>query len=210
MDRLSAAVRSGRRGSNPRPIAWKAIALPAELLPHTAFSGKVSTPSNPSAGKTGDGNGRSGQEWIRTTEVERQRIYSPPHLAALEPAPVCRDRRRQAESRLPVEPVCLLALSQRRDSNPRPADYKSAALPAELLWQILGGIRHPAIRTAMQRPFPNFWECKGNGFLQTKKIGFRIISKGRMARGAVTPPSPRLFKSRRRSRSDALRPPASP
>ena len=24
--------------------------------------------------------------------------------------------------------------SQRRDSNPRPADYKSAALPAELLW----------------------------------------------------------------------------
>lgn len=28
-----------------------------------------------------------GQEWIRTTEVERQRIYSPPHLAALEPAP---------------------------------------------------------------------------------------------------------------------------
>jgi hypothetical protein len=25
---------SGRRGSNSRPIAWKAIALPAELLPH--------------------------------------------------------------------------------------------------------------------------------------------------------------------------------
>ena len=24
---------SGRRGSNPRPIAWKAIALPTELLP---------------------------------------------------------------------------------------------------------------------------------------------------------------------------------
>jgi hypothetical protein len=28
----------------------------------------------------------SGQERIRTSEVERQRIYSPPHLAALEPA----------------------------------------------------------------------------------------------------------------------------
>ncbi len=26
--------KSGRRGSNPRPIAWKAIALPTELLPH--------------------------------------------------------------------------------------------------------------------------------------------------------------------------------
>lgn len=50
-----------------------------------------------------------GQEWIRTTEVERQRIYSPPHLAALEP----------------VRPEIL---SQWRDSNPRPADYKSAAL----------------------------------------------------------------------------------
>src|SRR4028119_223148 len=25
---------SGRRGSNPRPTAWKAVALPAELLPH--------------------------------------------------------------------------------------------------------------------------------------------------------------------------------
>ena len=24
---------SGRRGSNPRPTAWKAVALPAELLP---------------------------------------------------------------------------------------------------------------------------------------------------------------------------------
>ena len=26
--------RSGRRGSNPRPTAWKAVALPTELLPH--------------------------------------------------------------------------------------------------------------------------------------------------------------------------------
>ncbi len=26
---------SGRRGSNPRPTAWKAVALPTELLPHT-------------------------------------------------------------------------------------------------------------------------------------------------------------------------------
>ena len=25
---------SGRRGSNPRPAAWKAAALPTELLPH--------------------------------------------------------------------------------------------------------------------------------------------------------------------------------
>jgi hypothetical protein len=32
-----ALVQSGRRGSNPRPIAWKAIALPTELLPHEYF-----------------------------------------------------------------------------------------------------------------------------------------------------------------------------
>ena len=28
--------KSGRRGSNPRPTAWKAVALPTELLPHNA------------------------------------------------------------------------------------------------------------------------------------------------------------------------------
>ena len=28
---------SGRRGSNPRPSAWKADALPTELLPHFSF-----------------------------------------------------------------------------------------------------------------------------------------------------------------------------
>ena len=26
--------KSGRRGSNPRPTAWKAVALPTELRPH--------------------------------------------------------------------------------------------------------------------------------------------------------------------------------
>ena len=26
-------IKSGRRGSNPRPTAWKAVALPTELLP---------------------------------------------------------------------------------------------------------------------------------------------------------------------------------
>src|SRR6185312_9602764 len=28
---------SGRRGSNPRPTAWEAVALPTELLPHLSF-----------------------------------------------------------------------------------------------------------------------------------------------------------------------------
>ena len=41
--------RSGRRGSNPRPTAWKAVALPTELLPLIQppylWSGKLSPPS---------------------------------------------------------------------------------------------------------------------------------------------------------------------
>jgi hypothetical protein len=46
-----------------------------------------------------------------------QRIYSPPHLATLVP---------------------LQLWSQRQESNPRPTDYKSVALPAELRWHSKG------------------------------------------------------------------------
>ena len=56
---------SGRRGSNPRPSAWKADALPTELLPHT-FGYK-----------------NSGESRIRTYEGVRQQIYSLPQLATL-------------------------------------------------------------------------------------------------------------------------------
>ena len=53
-------VWSGKRGSNSRPSAWKADALPTELLPQV-----------------------SGRRWIRTTEDISQQIYSLPHLATL-------------------------------------------------------------------------------------------------------------------------------
>jgi hypothetical protein len=57
--------KSGRRGSNPRPTAWKAVALPTELRPlMTCFW--------------------CGSRWIRTTEEVHQQIYSLSHLAALE------------------------------------------------------------------------------------------------------------------------------
>ena len=55
---------SGRRNSNPRPSAWKADALPTELLPLVAFRGE----------------GR-----IRTYEGISQQIYSLPQLATLVP-----------------------------------------------------------------------------------------------------------------------------
>ena len=109
---------SGRRGSNPRPTAWKAVALPTELLPryyifkrtfdHLSLSFNGLRPPRINFG------GLSGQGWIRTTELRRGQIYSLLPLATW---------------------LLALHLSQRRDSNPRPADYKSAALPTELLWQ---------------------------------------------------------------------------
>ena len=61
-------------------------------------------------------NWMGGQWWIRTTEVERQRIYSPPHLATLVTALLNKE----------------LFLSRKLESNQRPTDYKSVALPTEL------------------------------------------------------------------------------
>ncbi len=59
-------VLSGRRGSNPRPTAWKAVALPTELLPHSINITLCLV-------------GREGFEPSKLS----QRIYSPSHLATL-------------------------------------------------------------------------------------------------------------------------------
>ena len=78
-----------------------------------------------------------------------QRIYSPPPLTTRANPP--------KKSRISCVTCCRFAQlfvigpflddglilaflyekSQRRDSNPRPADYKSAALPTELRWQVV-------------------------------------------------------------------------
>ena len=97
---------SGRRDSNPRPSAWKADALPTELLPQTA-----ARRAPPVAMIRGQGR-------IRTSVLLREQIYSLSPLTTRPPA----QRKNGATPRR----------SWRRDSNPRPADYKSAALPAEL------------------------------------------------------------------------------
>ena len=55
---------SGRRDSNPRPSAWKANALPTELLPLISII-------------------ISGESRIRTYEGVHQQIYSLPQLATL-------------------------------------------------------------------------------------------------------------------------------
>jgi hypothetical protein len=80
---------SGRRDSNSRPSAWKADALPTELLPLIIFCIF------------------SGESRIRTCEGVTSRFT------------VC--------PRWPLE-YLPFHVSRWRDSNPRPADYKSAAL----------------------------------------------------------------------------------
>ena len=96
------ATLSGKRGSNPRPPAWKASALSTELFPQKRFALE------------------SGRWWIRTTEVERQQIYSLPHLAALETT---------LNVLLLLSSLGFLPFqSLLSDSNQRPRDYKSRAL----------------------------------------------------------------------------------
>ena len=90
-------VWSGGRDSNSRHSAWKADALPTELLPLVKMEWAEK-----------DSNLRS----------RRQQIYSLPPLAAWVSALIQEWRKAH--------------LSWRRDLNPRPADYKSAALPTEL------------------------------------------------------------------------------
>ena len=81
---------SGKRDSNPRPPAWKASALSTELFPQiTLFP---ATPFHVRSQQVQPCHRKDiynkvkicGCGWIRTTEVERQQIYSLPHLAALE------------------------------------------------------------------------------------------------------------------------------
>ena len=90
---------SGKRDSNPRPPAWKASALSTELFPQIGgyqFAGVLASASYESkiftrlaqifreSWTSACDLCRSGCGWIRTTEAEKQQIYSLPHLATLE------------------------------------------------------------------------------------------------------------------------------
>ena len=86
---------SGRRDSNPRPTAWKAVTLPLSYSRCFADFG--------------------GERRIRTSVG-----HSPADLQSA------------AFDRSAISPFDVSRWSWRRDSNPRPADYKSAALPTEL------------------------------------------------------------------------------
>ena len=89
---------------------------------------------------------RCGQERSRTSEVERQRIYSPPHLATLEPAlktkmPKYKQRNQKVYTISYFVIFTPALLSHLSESNQRPTDYKSVALPTELKWHLCYFIR---------------------------------------------------------------------
>ena len=137
---------SGRRGSNPRPTAWKAVTLPlsysrqfpdlhslanwrlvslVNLLVEFIRQITKSPTSTKSPVRTIGGEGRTRTfEAARATDLQSaafDRFATSPAACVLE-----------TRCFVVLEGPDVLAFSQwswRRDSNPRPADYKSAALP---------------------------------------------------------------------------------
>ena len=153
--RLASEVWSGRRGSNPRPTAWKAVTLPL------SYSRPLNRPRHPTPHHSQPwqwsafarlrrvaASARLRRDRLRSLRerslVARggfeppkplgRQIYSLLHLTALQPRQTsCQFRPTGSTGRrLPREttpPPAPSRWSWRRDLNPRPADYKSAALP---------------------------------------------------------------------------------
>ncbi len=156
---------SGRRGSNPRPTAWKAVTLPlsySRLGPLGLRRGEPAQPRSlhlsqrtwrrttawlaqpahaPRSGAKAGGQGR-----IRTSVGTRPADLQ---SAAIDRSATCPNRLAARQHSVAIgcrafacvswiPPGCFAILirvrrrtrwSWRRDLNPRPADYKSAALP---------------------------------------------------------------------------------
>ena len=106
---------SGRRDSNPRPTAWKAVTLPLSYSRIQADRPEFRRPESHLKSNGGGG-------WIRTTVRIRGQIYSllplstRPHLHEIFRCP---GKLTDCWSRHP-------------DLNRGPTDYKSVALPTEL------------------------------------------------------------------------------
>ncbi len=113
---MNGIQQSGRPGSNRPPSAWKADALPTELLPllvfYIDFAFRNST--NSYNQKTIFKTRLSGERRIRTFEAFATDLQSVPFgHSGISPS------RYQ---------LFITNLSRWRDSNPRPTDYKSVAL----------------------------------------------------------------------------------
>ncbi len=131
---------SGRRDSNPRPSAWKADALPTELLPQSISD---------SASRIGDGlteppepginleslkpTGWTGEDSNLRRRMPLDLQSSPVGHFGTCPSLQCRPDQRRAYYALPLKTQPVRSAprkqefnvkSRRRDSNPQPAHYK--------------------------------------------------------------------------------------
>ena len=127
---------SGRRDSNSRPIAWKAMTLP---LSYSRSQSKTSIISNlegsrkPSRGAFCKKKYKvwRGQD-SNLRRPEGRRVYSPLPLTTRPPLPTLLSPKTISKNSGTYSfssPNHTLNISWRRESNPQPADYKSAALP---------------------------------------------------------------------------------
>ena len=92
---------------------------------------------------------KSGQSRVRTYVHLREQIYS---LSPLTTRPSARFSIKNLDISIKIRPLKLVLLltthllllvrSRRRESNPRPTDYKSVALPTELLRLLLNSSFH--------------------------------------------------------------------
>ena len=113
---------SGRRGSNPLPKAWKAFALPNELLPQLVGEGGLEPPNSSEDRFTVCCNCRyaTPPTYLNTYfNCEPAEGFGPPTprlQITCSTAELCRQS-------------CQDSVSRQRDLDPRPRDYKSRALP---------------------------------------------------------------------------------
>ena len=123
---------SGRRGSNPRPTAWKAVALPTELLPQSNLkiwrfeNLKINSQNNfhlyHLKNFCSNATQFSNLQILKLVTVGKGG-FEPPNSEEDRFTVCCR------------WPLGYLPnLSHLSESNQRPTDYKSVALPAELKW----------------------------------------------------------------------------
>src|SRR5438094_769886 len=185
--RLSYASTSGRRGSNPRPSAWKADALPTELRPRAR---------------------RSGGGRIRTFVGCRRQIYSLLPLATRAPHDAGRRAPRspsQSPTPLTTHPALPTArpvppspdrgrrVPPRRPPRPRPAP-RSRRAPART------ARRRPAARSDRRRARPGnrsrTWRRAPPAARPASPV-HRPGRAGREIRPAVSPPAPRRRAPRR-------------
>ena len=128
---------SGRRDSNPRPTAWKAVTLPTELLPQDISDARFSICDRIATTHHFKSAIRNRQSkiplWAGKDSNLRRRMPSDLQSDAFNHFATCPLSRARAErANKKIEANNNASLSWRADSDRRPADYKSAALPTEL------------------------------------------------------------------------------